>query len=179
MPQGQEYGILIYDVPVECKTLYNKILRKIRRRAIRMNLSVYLIPWGMRDSMQSLMDEAMEETGQSMTVNIIKFDSSSEEQIELLAKESLRKAVRDAIERLSEKIRSVEEEAAEVSREYFEKTKSYLQDSEVLAGMFGFEQDLQGVLGAARRVYEREWEARTERMRARAAEREARQQQAS
>jgi len=176
MPQdNQSYGVLIYDVPVECKTLYNKILRKIRRRAIRLNLSVYLIPWGMKESMQNILDEAMEETGQSMTTNIIKFDGSDNETIEMLARESLRKAVRDAIERLSDKVRAVEEEAAEVSREYFEKTKGYLQDAEVLAGLFGFEQNLEGVINAAHRVYEREWEARAERMRARAAARAERQ----
>lgn len=166
MPTNEEeYGVLIYDVPTENKRLYHRILNRIRRRAIRLNLSVYLITWGMREEMQGIMDDAMAETGQRATVNIVKFDSATNDEVERMAKEGLRRDIRNALERLTAKIAEVREEAGEVSTEYFNKTRDYLQDAEALAGMFGFEQDLSGIIEVARTVWEREWELRQERMR--------------
>jgi len=89
-PQGtndQLFGILIYDVPSTSQTLYSKILSRIRRRAIRLNLSVYLFLWSMKDELEKIVEEAkIECPGQNAVVFIAKFDNNEKETLREQAK---------------------------------------------------------------------------------------------
>ena len=75
MPQApaQQYGMFVYDVPTANKNLYVKIWKGIRRRAIRINLSVYLIQWGAREAVQNMIDQAVEETGRTCSFRFMRF----------------------------------------------------------------------------------------------------------
>lgn len=155
-----EYGILIYDVPTESKALYTRLSKRIYQNSIRMNLSVYLIPWGMKQRMQDIIDEAIRETGQRATVSILKFDTASKEEIERIAIECLRKDIQDTIGRLRDKIQEAAEDGKNVSGDYLNNVRHRLVTIENQAILFAFSQDIEGVLNTAKSFLETQWSDR-------------------
>jgi len=147
-----EYGILIYDVPEANVSLYRRLYKSISKQAIRMNLSVYLLPWGMKQALEGLVAEAEQATGQMATVRILKFDTSTKEEIETIAKQCLQKEISDLLKRLNKKIVAAREESKEIGGGYFNSMIERLKDIEALAVIFGFEGDISGVTAQAREM---------------------------
>jgi len=153
------YGILIYDVPSNNQKLYNKLRTRITRRAIRMNQSVYIMKWGMKDAIQDIVDEAFESTGQRATVCMLPFDPSSRTEILQLAKDSLINEVRNVAERLSQRVKDCLAKSEDLPSRYFDRAKERLVEAEGLAIMFCLSQDLDAVMAAARNIFEAELSA--------------------
>lgn len=154
-----EYGILIYDVPLTCKTLYNKIRYRIAQTAIRLNRSVYLIPWSLKDKVEGIIEECEKDTGDSAEVFVMKFDKASKAEIEQTAKECLCKDLTAIAERLRDKARKCEEENKNVPDMYFTQVKNRLDIAESLAVLFGFTADVKNVLDSVREIHKAEIEA--------------------
>lgn len=158
MPRDQkEYGILMYDVPVANMSLYNRIWKAIRARALHLNHSVYLIKWGEKLRIEQIIDEAVQETGQSLVAKFLKFDPQENENIEAAAREALHRDISEILERLEKKINKVGEEAKTVGDTYFKKCNKLLRQVQTLSVMFGFEEDIDGILDQARTVVETQW----------------------
>ena len=159
------YGILIYDIPQENMTLYNKIQSKIRRKAIRLNLSVYLCLWGMRGELERIIEEAQEETGQYASVFFAKFDNSEEEAIRRAAKESLIVEMKRIAKRLVENIKKTRDkleaqgkEFKHISEGYAYKIKQRLEEAEALAMLFGLTRDTKYAMESVQKSFAAEME---------------------
>lgn len=155
-----EYGILIYDIPQENMKLYDRIQSKIRRKAIRLNLSVYLCLWGMRDELEKIIDDAQEETGQYASVFFAKFDNSEESAIRRAAKESLIVEMKRIAKRLVENVRKTREkleaegrEFKHISEGYARKIQHRLEEAEALAMLFGLTRDTKYAMEAVQKSF--------------------------
>lgn len=158
---GEErYGILIYDVPMENQKLYHHLRTRISKRAIRMNLSVYLLKWGMKEQIQTLIDEAFEKTGQHGTVCMMPFDMACREDIERIAKESLIREIQDIGVRLQKHVAKKLEEDEEVPDRYYTQAKNRLENAQGLAMLFGLTGDVEYVMSAAKELFNMELEQR-------------------
>ena len=163
--KSSEYGVLIYDVPQDCPELYDKIYSKIRGRAIRINYSVYLLLWGMRNDLEKLIDEAQQEAGQYAVVNFVKFDASEEVSIRRMAKESMcieikriAKRLLDAVKRAKEKEESETSGTVHISEGYAWKIENRLKEAKALALLFGLTRDIQHVFEATQKLFAAEME---------------------
>lgn len=163
----QEYGVLVYDVPTEAKTLYNKIQRKIRKVAIRINLSVYLFQWGKLDALKEIVNEAQLITGKYASVSYLKFDNSEQEEIERIAKQSLLEEIRAVGRRLRTKIQEVAEDLENavivngkpaLPDHVVMRTQERLAEAEALAITFGIaDGDMRLALESVKRVFDAEY----------------------
>jgi len=145
-----EFGILIYDIPQNNSRLYYQLRSKISRRAIRMNLSVWLFPWGQKADLDGVIAEAKKATGQSATVAILKFDNSDQAEIERIARESLLRETHDLGKRLMERVAVAEEKCKEVSDRYVKEVERRLQAAEGLVVLFGLTHDISVAIEAVR-----------------------------
>lgn len=162
---GVRYGILIYDIPKENTKLYERIQAKIRQKAIRLNLSVYLCLWGMRDEIEKIIEEAQEETKQYATVFFAKFDDAEEEHIRRAAKESLIVEVKRVAKRLTDSVRKAREKAEaegkefkHISEGYAWKIRKRLEEAEALAMLFGLTRDIKYAMESTQRMFAAELE---------------------
>lgn len=154
----QEYGILIYDIPKGNERLYHRILSRIRRRAIQMNLSVYLMPWGQRDEIQQIIDEARKVTGQYAAVSMLKFDGSDPTELTRVANECFLREIGEISRRLKERIEKARETTKEISDRYATLVERKLRAADGLVVVFGLAQETQMALEAVKRVCRAELE---------------------
>jgi hypothetical protein len=157
--EGVEYGILIYDIAEKDSDLYSRVYTRISRRAIRLNMSVYLCIWGMRDQINMIIEEAQQETGKTADIFFAKFDNSEEKNIVAAAKRSLIRDVQQVKKRLLENVASAKEKAAKEGKEfkhirvaYARKVEKKLAEAKGLAIMFGFSSDIDHELHAAAKL---------------------------
>lgn len=148
-----EYGMVVYDIPQGNQNLYQRIWRRIRRNAIRINLSVYLIPWGYRAIMQDIIEDAMEATGQKATFSILKYDKESQDEVEALAREQLNREVVDTMKRLQVKAQEYLEQGKELPKRYLNTVNERLESAKALSVIFGLTQDLNVSMKAALDVF--------------------------
>jgi len=150
----EEYGVLVYDVPQNNLKIYTRIQSRIRRHALRINLSVYLFKWGLKEKLEEIVEEARRETGQYAAVAIMKFDSSSEEELRRVAREALHHEIRDISRRLREKILAAEEEGERFIPDYtVSRTKKRLEEANGLAIMFNLSEDVKLALEAVEALF--------------------------
>jgi len=83
----KEYGVLIYDVPQRERALYNRLRNRISKEALRVNWSVWLIPWAHKQRLEAILEEINHQG--IADAKLLKFDSSCSSQIEQMARESL------------------------------------------------------------------------------------------
>lgn len=145
---GEEYGILIYDVPCENKDLYYRLRTRIGKSAIRMNLSVYLFQWGRKEEMEAIVKQAREETGEYAKVCVLKFDDREEVEIQRIARESLAKTIRDIGARLHERIEKARDNIMDLPDVYLVNVRKRLEEAQGLAVLFGLTQDVEYALEA-------------------------------
>jgi hypothetical protein len=186
-PKGTQYGILIYDIPKENEALYYRIQTKIRQKAIRLNLSVYLLLWGMRGEIEKIIDEAQQETGQYASVFFAKFDNSEEEHILRAAKESLLAEMKRIAKRLVDNVKKAREKAEKEGKEfkhisegYAYKIKHKLEEAEALAMLFGLTRDVKYAMESVQKSFAAELEKilaeKAQKKAAKKAEREAKKE---
>jgi CRISPR-associated endonuclease Cas2 len=155
-----EYGILIYDVPTANQSLYHRLQTRIRRRAIRLNLSVYLFIWSYKESLEKIVEEAKKEVpGQSAVVFVAKFDNESREELRRQAKESLIRDVRGLGTRVLKAVEKAQKKAAEESKiftrlesTYTDNIKKRLEEAKALAMLFGLTHDVEHAFEATQKI---------------------------
>ncbi len=109
-----EYGVLVYDVPLTQRSLYNKLRKKIRKFGIPMTWSVYLIPWGERDMVQAVLDGINSEKPNIISSSIIKFDASEEKKLARAAQDGLVAMIGNAKELMMKRLKKAEENHARI-----------------------------------------------------------------
>jgi len=104
-----DYGVLVYDISSKRQDARNRLVSKIRGIALRINLSVYLVPWAMKPRLDVLIDEA--NISGAGKVEMIKFDNASKADIDRIARESLYKYAQGIAIRMTKRIKKVEDDA--------------------------------------------------------------------
>jgi hypothetical protein len=162
---GVKYGVLIYDVPQDNPQLYHKVYRKIRRKAIRLNLSVYLILWGMKEELEGVIEEAQQETGQLATVCVLPFDNRSVEDIRIAAKQSLANEIKGIGDRLlttivktKEKMESEGKKFTHIREAYAKQIQQRLEEAEALGVLFGLTHDIEHAIESTQKIFAGELE---------------------
>lgn len=161
----QEYGILMYDIPEDHQTLYFKIQSRIRRRAIRLNLSVWLFKWGMKEELEQLIEEAKQEVpNQTAVVFMAKFDNSSHEDLRVQARACLLRDLKQLGERLLKKITEAKEKAEEKGERfdhlrtaYLKEMKKRLEEAEALAMLFCLTHDTKHAFESTQKIFASEF----------------------
>lgn len=100
---GLDFSILFYDVPVGQTRLYNVIANVLRKRALFVNLSCYLIQMAQRNQLEMALNQAMEKEEEAclkegkpfkrIDYKILRFDPSETEKLRQISAEELRKQV--------------------------------------------------------------------------------------
>ncbi len=162
-PNGAR-GMMIYDIPTENMRLYMRVWKAMRRLALQLNKSVYMIDWGHRDYIEGLIEDAMRETGQDAVASFVKVDPASMDELNRMAKSGLQRAINEAIGRLRAKIDKAREENKEEKSEYFGRVQEQLNTIEAQAVLFGFTADIEGLVKSAKDTLQVQWEARARRL---------------
>jgi len=163
-PQGtndQLFGILIYDVPSTSQTLYSKILSRIRRRAIRLNLSVYLFLWSMKDELEKIVEEAkIECPGQNAVVFIAKFDNAEKETLREQAKICLTRDIQGVGTRLLASVSEAQADAnargvdfKHLREAYVKLMKTRLEEAHGLSVLFGLTHEIKYAMEASQKIF--------------------------
>jgi len=156
----RQWGMLIYDIPTNNMKLYMRIYNKIRRKAIMLNKSVYLLQWGMRDAMKTIIDQAVAETGQSLTADFLPFDKEANAHVEQMAVYSLERDIKESLKRLADRITKALESTEDSDRfdpDYKTKIQDQLRNAHALAVMFGFEGNILGLIDIAKATIDAEY----------------------
>lgn len=116
-----EYGVLVYDVPVSQRSTYNKLRKKIRGIGLSMTWSVYLIPWGARETIRTILKE-IEDGGKAGGIDssVIKFDDSEEKVLTEKAAKSLNQIIRRTKEQVIKTLEKAEKQQTEAVKKYDE-----------------------------------------------------------
>ena len=110
-----EYGVLVYDVPLTERSLYNKLRKRIRKYGVPMTWSVYLIPWGERTVIQGILDSVKNTVSKNGTKSgainsrIIKFDPAEESQLVRAAQDGLNLILKNAKELMMKRLEKAEQ----------------------------------------------------------------------
>ena len=171
---GIEYGILIYDIPEENNNLYQLIWKQIRKKAIRLNLSVYLFKWGQKSDLESVVEKAQQDTGEYASVFVSKFDNCSLKDVQKAAKTSLIREVTDIKKRLLEAIERAKDKAKEeglmfdhIRMGYAKQVEERINEAQQLSFLFGLNNDTKYAIESVRSLFaiekEKIEEARAER----------------
>lgn len=115
-----ELGALVYDVPVTQRSTYNKLRKKIRGIGIPMTWSVYLIPWGARDTVKAILAEIESDKPNVVDSSVFKFDDSEEKELIAKAQKSLNQIIRRTKETVIKKLEEAEKVQTESVKKYDE-----------------------------------------------------------
>lgn len=138
-----EYGLLIYDVPSSEGKLYYRLRNAIGEGSIRINLSVWLIPWAQKEGMERVISEA----GCQGYAQLIKFDGSASAELEVTARKCLQEQAGRILTDLQKEIDAEERKSSRVSR-----AKRRLAEAQSAALVFGFTQDVASVFEACKKL---------------------------
>lgn len=162
-PQAVEgpFGILIYDIPSDNQSLYLRILARIRKRAIRLNLSVYLFLWSMKDELEKIVEEAkIECPGQNAVVFVAKFDNAEKDALCAQAKACLIRDIQGVGERLLKSVTEAQDKANEEGKDfkhlreaYVKQMKQRLEEAHGLAVLFGLTHEIKYAMETSQRVF--------------------------
>jgi hypothetical protein len=104
------FACLAYDVPLTERGVYNKLRNRIRRVGIPMTMSVYLIPIGLRGTVQAILAELQSVKPGVISSKIIKFDPSEEKELAQMAERGLSKIISDAHKSMMKRLSEAETE---------------------------------------------------------------------
>lgn len=126
-----EYGVLVYDVPLTQRSLYNKLRKRIRKYGIPMTWSVYLIPWGERDVVQGILDGIESQKPGIVSSKIIKFDTFEEKKLAAAAHDGLNHIIKNAKELMMKRLEKAEENQNKIMAqlEQSKKNKTVAEDA--------------------------------------------------
>ena len=103
-----EKGVLVYDIPVNQRSTYNKLRKRLRGRFSPMTWSVGLIPWGTRNEIIKILEEIEQSKPGVIQWQIIKFDPSESAKLDLLAEKGLRDILINAKNLMMKRIQKAE-----------------------------------------------------------------------
>lgn len=105
-----EYGILVYDVPLTRRSVYNKLRDKLRRISVQMTWSVYLTPFGLRDRALAILKELDEDEDKAERImyKYIKFDPTEKATLDKLVQDEFEKMLKKAKDDLHAKLGEAE-----------------------------------------------------------------------
>jgi hypothetical protein len=164
-----EYGILVYDVPLTRRKVYNKLRDRLRRISVPMTWSVYLTPFGYRDQALAILKDLDEDEDQRdrLMYQYIKFDSSEQATLDALVRSEFDKMLRKAKDNLHQKLGEAEmeydddvPEKAGVQRGPLSKAMKKVKEARRLASVF----EVTDVMEANFLALEKLVEARRERI---------------
>lgn len=149
----KEYGLLYYDVPTSNNNMYMKMLRLVRRTCLPVNLSVYMFDYGLKEHIES----ELKKIGafNSANVALIKFDSSSTEQVETIALKQLERIFQDIKGRLSKTISRLKD--SEKKLEYLDRVTRKLKDYDRALVLYGFTNKVKPSLDILKNVIDVEY----------------------
>lgn len=159
---SEPYSLFVYDVPTSATYLYSVIRRVIRKRALFLNLSCYLIKTAQRNEIVQCLEKEMEKTEQKhiknglsfqpVTYYILPFDPIANEQIIQISKTNLNTQIReigqsllDRIDRLRKKVEEEKLSKDEFSAKYalaIKKAQKDVEEAQGLALLFLLEKDV-------------------------------------
>lgn len=143
-----EYGILVYDVPLTRRAVYNRLRDKLRRLSIPMTWSVYMTPFGVRDQALSILKEldSDEDATGRIHYKYIKFDPSEKDVLDQIVKDEFAKMVKTAKDELFQKLGETErqfddgeldlDDKALVQRGHLSKAAKKVKEARRLATLF-------------------------------------------
>lgn len=113
--QNITYSVLMYDVPLTRRALYSRLRSKIKRIALPLNWSVYLIPDGIRDDVAGILKEldADGEAKQRVYWQILRFHDCEKSELDSITRKGFETIVKNTREYLSEKVALAEQEHEE------------------------------------------------------------------
>ena len=165
-----DYGILVYDVPVSRKSVYNKLRDRLRRISVPMTWSVYLTPYSLRDHALRILKELDEDanTKDRILYRYIKFDPSEQEELDRLVREQFENMVQKTKDNLRQKLGEAEQEyekdvkvKADVQRGYLSSAIKKIREAKRLATVF----EVTSIMEAAFEAFEKLVEVRREKIR--------------
>lgn len=97
-----EYGVIVYDVPLSRKSVYNKLRQRLGRLSVQMTWSVYLTPLHYKDQVLNILKELDEDEDakQRIMYRFLKFDAIEQDQLDALVQEQFEasmKKVKDTL----------------------------------------------------------------------------------
>ena len=98
VPKVIEYGLLYYDIPAKKTGLYQRVKRMVDQTCLPVNLSVYIFNWGLKPAIESKL-QSMNAYNQAK-VSMVKFDTSSKDQLERMVATQMEIAFTNIKERL-------------------------------------------------------------------------------
>jgi len=143
-----EYGILVYDVPLTRRSVYNKLRDRLRRLSIPMTWSVYMTPYGVRDQALAILKELDEdeEKRDRIMYRYIKFDPSEKAVLDQIVKDEFARMVKGAKDELQQKLGEAErqfddgeldvEDKCGNQRAYLSKALKKIKEARRLATLF-------------------------------------------
>jgi hypothetical protein len=140
------YGLMFFDIPTSQKLVYYRIKNLVNKYCVPVNLSVYIFDWGLKEKIeQEINDSKANVVG---LCSIVKFDSMSTDQLELLATNQLRMIFSKITARI-EKTRTILARDC-VKRSIYKQLDKRLQDYENLATFYGFFKNIEPTMNLLR-----------------------------
>lgn len=163
---NESYSLFVYDVPVNATCLYYLISRVIRKKALFLNLSCYLVKTAQRNEIVQKLEQEMEKIKVKHSAKglpfhraeyyIIRFDPQENEQLFKISIAELNKQIRkigksllDRIERLRQKLEKKECSPEEFSTKYvlaLKKAHKDVDEAQGLALLFLIDKDVVGTI---------------------------------
>ena len=165
----KEYGLLIYDVRQGFESLYERIYSKIGNKAIRLNLSCYLIPWGMRNQIVTIMEEviASEETNGPTPVeyHVPRFDNRSTKELEVAADKAMAKMIEGLRKSVQKRVGKIGKDV-NARKQYGSEIKKRLQNIHALLNLFALTRKFEGLYMGLEKLFVTELLVDVEKLRA-------------
>jgi len=101
-----DYGILAYDVPLDRRSVYNKLRKKLRRCTVPMTWSVYLVPLALRDQVLNILSELDEDDDHNGRIQykFLKQDPSENSKIDQMVQDQFQMLLAKTKDDLYQKI---------------------------------------------------------------------------
>ena len=149
----KEYGILIYDIPVDKEKVYYSVKRAMGHMAVPLNLSVYLIHWGLRDKIENLLRSKITI---DCDIKFIKFDSSALPDLDKQVQSSLKNLISQIHKRIEDKLAEVKNQTDQKKYDFKYEIRTKIADIEGLSAIFPLDQDVELAFQAVRQLYQLE-----------------------
>lgn len=111
---GQSFGSLVYDIPVSENKVRSKLLKMIRRVAIPMSWSCFLLPWSLREEVKKILAEIESDKPNIVNSYLFKFDDSEEKVLEAAARKSFDQMIKRTHDLLLKRLTKAETEQKEL-----------------------------------------------------------------
>jgi hypothetical protein len=106
------YGMLMYDVPIDRQSAYNKLRKALKGTAIMSTWSCYFFPWADRDMLLRVIEDLNDDDNRKITFNVLLFDESEEEKLAQMVVDGIQRLMANARNAVAKAILKAEGELA-------------------------------------------------------------------